>query len=108
MKISFAVVCIYISVVTYGCSTSQPTIEARRQFAVNRIYHVYINARSPIFRQVGTNTLAVLSSATEATLKKPQFASAAMGRDENGEYRLYVFWLEGKPSVDGVEVSWAK
>jgi len=31
-----------------------------------------------------------------------------MGRDRDSEYRLYVYWLEDAPSVDGVELSLAK
>ena len=107
MRNQFLLICIYISVLACGCSTHQASIEKRRQFAIYRVQHVDINSRSPVFREWGTNILSELSSATNVTLKKPQFASAAMGRDGDGEYRLYVFWLESKPSVDGVEVCWS-
>jgi hypothetical protein len=27
-----------------------------------------------------------------------------MGRDGDGEYRIYVYWLEDKPTINGVEL----
>jgi hypothetical protein len=100
--------CAIMVVVLCGCSMHKDDIEARRQFAIDREKQVDINARSPILRKWGTNTLSVLLSTNTLTLKTPQFASATMGRDQNGEYRLWVFWLEDKPSVDGIELRLAK
>ncbi len=91
-----------------GCSTYKNSIEAKRQFAINRQQHVFIHSKSPIFRQWGTNILSMLSSADTDTLKHPHFASATIGRDRDNEYRLYVFWLENKPSIDGVELRLSK
>jgi hypothetical protein len=91
-----------------GCSTHRASVEGRRQFAVDRVEHAYIHARSPIFREWGTNLLSALSSANKATLEEPRLASATMGRDDGGEYRLYVFWLEGAPSMDSAEIGWGK
>jgi hypothetical protein len=99
--------CTLAFVVLCGCSTHKAAVETRRQFAIDRA-HQDFRSRSPIFRQFGTNNLSALSSANATTLKTPRLASATIGKDQDGEYRLYVFWLEDKPSVDGLELYLAK
>lgn len=86
-----------------ACSKHNAAVETRRQHAIERA-HQDLNSRSLIFRQCGTNILSTLLSANAVKLKTPAFASAAMGRDQDGEYRFYVFWLEDTPTVDGVEL----
>jgi hypothetical protein len=83
-------------------------VEAKVQFATKHVQLAYLNGRSPIFSRWGTNILMVLASVSPDALKEPQFASATMGRDQNGEYRLFLFWLEDKPSVDGLELCLSK
>jgi hypothetical protein len=90
-----------------GCQSHQARIEARRSFAIDR-QHQDFNSRSLIFRECATNILSALLSTNALTLKTPQFASATMGRDEDGEYRLWVCWLEDRPSVDGIEMCFAE
>lgn len=108
LRIYFVLACICISAMGCGCSMHRASLEERRQFAIDRVEHAYIHARSPVFREWGTNLLSALSSTSKATLRSPQIASATMGRDEDGEYRLYVFWLEGAPSVDSAEIGWGE
>jgi hypothetical protein len=91
-------------IILCGCSGHETAVEAKRHYAINHVQQAYLNARSPIFRRWGTNILTALSSANVVTLKTPRCASAAMGRDQDGECRLYVFWLEETPSADGVEL----
>lgn len=99
-----AVVCTLGFLILCGCSGHEAAVEAKRQYAVDRVQQAYLNARSPVFRRWGTNILAALSSASAVTLKTPRCAAASMGRDQDGECRLYVFWLEETPSADGVEL----
>ena len=90
-----------------GCSSHEARLEMKRQFAIDRARQDF-NSRSVVFRRIATNDFVALSSANVVTLKTPQVASAAMGKDEEGEYRLWVFWLENKPSIDNIELSWSK
>lgn len=99
--------CALVVIVLCGCQSHNAAVEARLQHNIDRC-HQDFRARFPIWRRCATNILSVLSSANAVTLKTPQFASAAIGRDQDGEYRLYVYWLEDAPSVDGVELSLAK
>jgi hypothetical protein len=86
-----------------GCSAHKAAVEAKRQHGIERAYQDF-NSKSPIFRRTATNNLSMLSSANADTLKTPRCSSAAMGRDQDGEYRLYMFWLDEKPTVDGLEL----
>jgi hypothetical protein len=79
------------------------SFEAKRQFSIDRARQDF-RSRGVIFRQFGTNIFSALLSVDATSLKTPQFASATMGRDQDGEYRLYLFWLENAPSVDGIEI----
>lgn len=103
-----SICCALAFVVLCGCARHKADVETRRQFAIEREQHVYVNSRSPMFRRWGTNILSALSSANVATLNTPCFASATMGKDQDGEYRIWVFWLEDKPSADGFELRMAK
>lgn len=82
-------------------------VEARLQHNIDRC-HQDFRSRSLIWRQFATNILSTVLSANEVTLKTPQFASAAMGRDDDGEYRLHIYWIEDMPSIDSVELLLAK
>jgi hypothetical protein len=96
--------CAATIVLLCGCSSRSGSIAHKRQFATNRIQHEYINARSPIYREWGTNILSALATTNNVALETPQFASAAMGRDQDGEYKFFVFWLEDRPTVDCIEL----
>jgi hypothetical protein len=86
-----------------GSSKHDATIEARLQHNIDRC-HQDLRARFPIWRGCATNILSALSSANAVTLNTPRVASAAMGRDQDSEFRLYLYWLENTPSVDGAEL----
>jgi hypothetical protein len=91
-----------------GCTSHDSDVEARRNFSVKHVQQAFVNARSPMFCRWGTNILSVLSSVNALAIKGPLFASATMGRAQDGEYRIWVFWLEDRPSVDGFELLLAK
>lgn len=96
--------CTLAFMVLCGCSMHKSAVEAKRQYAIEHMRQTYLKSSGPIFRRFGTDIFSALSSANAVTLKTPRCASAAMGRDQDSEYRLYVFWLEDRPTVDGIEL----
>jgi hypothetical protein len=106
-KLLFCLIHISAAIALCGCVSHDANIKKRSQFAVNREEEVYVHSRSLVFRQWGTNILSAISSAN-GKFESPTIASATMGKDEDGEYRLFVFWLEDKPSIDGIELYLSK
>lgn len=96
------------AVMMCGCRSQTIPVESKCNADIKFVRQAYVNGRSPVFKQLGTGILSAFSSGGSATLRQPRFASAAMGVDQDGEYRLYIFWLEEKPSIDDVELRWAK
>ena len=106
-KLQTALNCVIVILMLCGCQSQGDTVTARIQHNVDRCNQDF-RSKSPIWRQFATNILSAVTSANELTLKAPRFASAAIGRDDDGEYRLHVYWLEDVPSVDGVELLLSK
>lgn len=99
--------CAAVFIALCGCQSHNKAIEARLQHDIDRC-HQDFRSRGLILRQFATNILSAVTSANVFTLKTPQFVSAAIGRDDDGEYRLHVYWLEDVPSVDSVELALSK
>ncbi len=99
----FVLSCTIAVIALCGCPLQNAALKARVDHNIDRC-HQDFRAKFPIWRQCATNILLALSSANATTFEKPQFASAALGRDKSGEYRLYAYWIEDTPTVDSVEL----
>ena len=98
---------VFIVAIACGCSMWKDNFAAKRKHDLERAQQD-CNSKSPIFRRFGTNLYPILVSAREDQLNKPQFVMAAMVKNLNGEYWIFVYWLENSVTVDSVELDLGK
>lgn len=100
---SLLVICALSVSVISGCSAGDQSLEARRAFAVRFNTDKLASGTNVVQSKWSTDILSALKSTTSASLSSPRLASAVLVGRNNETYGLFVFWIENRPSVDGIE-----
>ena len=86
-----------------GCLASEKSFEAKREFAIKFNRERLASTKNEVQRKWITDILSSLTETNYNSISRPIIASAILAKGKNGNYGLFVFWIEDYPSVDAVE-----
>jgi len=96
---------VIISLIVCSCR-DENALEMKRQLAIEQVSQTYLRSTNPVPKQWGLDIITALEALDVKALKVPMLVSAVITGGMNNEYNLYVFWIEDKPSITGIELSY--